>query len=443
MTMTNINIDIPNEIKSAIQAFAKEGIQSFFVGGCVRDAFLGIQSDDIDICLQGVKTPNIVTQILDEHCDKVANDVGENFPVWIATVNGEKFDFAVTRKEKKAGQSRNEFFIDIDNITIEEDLFRRDLTINAIAINALTGEIVDPFNGVNDLKNRIAREVSQFFAEDSLRVLRAARFISRFSLTPTTSLIDLCKTLEPTDMPNERIGTELTKMFKQAQKPSLFFRFLREVNWLGFHFQAIQDLIGLQQDAEHHPEGDVFEHTMHCMDATNDPFIRCVMLFHDTGKATTTKIENGKITAFGHEKAGVSITKNTLQKIKFADNKTINKIAFLVEKHMIHTNPPTTKKGVGRLLRKLENNNVTFEQLIEVCRCDVSGRPPKKCFTPNIGQDLAKEIQKNNLLKPIVSGNMLIEMGLKPSRELGEMKELLFNLQLEGKLNKENWKDFL
>jgi tRNA nucleotidyltransferase (CCA-adding enzyme) len=440
-TMTNINI--PTQVKDAIQAFQAEGIESFFVGGCVRDAFLGIESDDIDICLVGVNNPNQVTAILEKFADKVAIEVGNSFPVWIADFNGEKFDFAVARKEKKNGESRKDFFVDIKNVSIEDDLFRRDLTINAIAQNVLTGEIVDPFNGGSDLQNKIAREVSPAFAEDSLRVVRAARFIARFNLKPTQSLINLCKSLEPTDMPNERVGTELEKMVKQAVKPSLFFRFLKDVNWLRFHFQQIQNLIGLEQDPIWHPEGDVFEHTMHCMDAANTPFMRVVMLCHDLGKVSTTKTENGRITAKGHAKAGVKPTKNMLNSIKFWDHSKVNQVAFLVENHMVHTSPPTTRKGVARLMRKIQKVGLQFSHLVEVCRCDVSGRPPLEGFTPEIGQTIANELEQSNSLTPIVTGDMLKKVGFKEGKELGMKKAELLSLQDEGVLTPDNWKDFL
>jgi len=436
-------IEIPTKIQNTIKAFQLEGIDSFFVGGCVRDKFLGIASDDVDICLVGVSDPKIVTQILGKHCDKVAAEVGNSFPVWIATVNGEKFDFAVARKETKNGDSRKEFLVDIKNVSIQDDLFRRDITINAIAINCLTNEIIDPFGGVKDLFNKIAREVSKFFAEDSLRVLRVARFIARFNLTPTKSLIALCKSLKPTDISNERVGMELEKLLKQTETPSKFFRFLKEVDWLKFHFKEVEALIGVQQSKKWHPEGDVFEHTMFCMDAANDPFMRIVMLCHDLGKATTTTVVDGKISAHGHDKAGVKPTRKMLQNIKFADNKTIDQICFLVENHMVHTNPPKTRKSVAKLLRKVNAAGLEFSTLVEVCRCDVSGRPPLKGFTPDIGQNLSIKLKEENSLQPIVTGDMLITFGFKQGRELGIEKNRFLDLQDEGILTKENWKDFL
>lgn len=431
------------KIIQAAKVFKKHGIDSFFVGGWVRDKMLGIESDDIDICLVGVSNTKVVEDVLNSVFDSVSCEVGSAFPVWIAKDGEDKIDFALARTEKKSGETRKDFSVEVENVSIEDDLERRDLTVNAIAINCLTGTIVDPFNGTRDLENRLAREVSPAFAEDSLRVLRAARFISRFDLTPTDSLIRICKSLNADDISDERVGMELVKMFKQANKPSKFFRFLKEVDWLKFHFQEIQDIIGVEQDPEWHPEGDVFEHTMHTMDASTDPFIRCVMLCHDIGKATTTEIIDGRWTARGHAEAGVEPTINMLSRIHFRNKKVINQIAFLVQHHMIHTSPPTTKRGVARIMRKINDVDLNFEALVEVCRCDVSGRPPNTGFTPDIGQEMAFEMENDNSIEPIVDGRMLIDVGFNQGPKIGKEKERLFGLQMDGVLNENNWKEFV
>lgn len=439
----NIQISVPTSIQNVVNDLHSTGVESYFVGGCVRDALLGKESDDIDFCLVGA-TPAGLESILDRHCDTVVKEAGSSFPVWIGVVGGEKFDFAFARTEKKAGQSRKEFLVNSFGVSIEDDLMRRDLTINAIAVNCVTGEVVDPFGGVSDLQNRIAREVSPAFAEDTLRVLRAARFISRFWLIPSSSLVELCQNLQPTDISSERVGMELKKMINQAEKPSLFFRFLLEVGWLGHHFQPVLDLVGLHQDPEWHPEGDVFEHTMHCMDAAQDPFIRVVMLCHDLGKVSTTEVQpDGRITARGHAKAGVPVTREMLRGIKFISHAYIDRVCFLVENHMIHTNTPLSRKAVGRMLRKLKDAELTYDQLVEVCRCDVSGRPPLQGFTPDIGQEIAREMEEADSIQPIVTGRMLIDAGFTPGPELGQEKQRLLDLQLEGKLTEENWKEFL
>ncbi len=231
-------------LKKIATEFAKHNIQCFFVGGCVRDEILGQPCDDIDICLVGVTRKEIVMEILSQFTEDIAEEVGNLFPVWIANIQGlGKIDFALARSEKKCGEGHRAFSVSTNSISITDDLLRRDLTINAIAKNVLTEEIVDPFGGLSDLMDRIARPVSAAFAEDELRVIRAARFISRFELTPDQSLIDLCKGLNPDTISNERIGQELKKVLIQGKNLNSFFSFLKEVNWLN---QIFPELISME-----------------------------------------------------------------------------------------------------------------------------------------------------------------------------------------------------
>lgn len=420
--------------------FQKQQVQSFFVGGCVRDAVLGIDSDDIDICLVGVHDKNVVMQVLNQFATHVAEEVGNQFPVWIAEIEGiGKVDFALARTEKKTGESRKEFACQTQDVSIEGDLLRRDLTINAIAQNVLTGELVDPFGGVEHLQQGIAHPVSEAFAEDTLRVLRAARFMARFDLQPSKELVALCQKLKPTDISNERVGMELMKAMKQAKTPSTFFRFLKDVNWLQYHFQELQDLVGVPQDPIHHPEGDAFEHTMQTLDQATDWFTRVVMVCHDLGKATTTALnKKGRWSAIGHEEASVPLTENMLKRIHFADHKTIQKMATLVALHMVHTQT-ISEKVVRRTLRTLMDAGLKFEQLVEVCRCDVSGRGSKPKFTPEIGQERAKELLVQDLMTPVVTGKVLLSVGMKSGKEMGAAVKKALELQDRGTLNSENW----
>jgi len=217
-----------NLVKIA-QEFYNLNIDCYYVGGCVRDELLGIESEDIDICLVGA-TKDQVMSVLGQFpfVLSVAQEVGSSFPVWIADIEGfGKVDFALARGEKKTGTTRQDFECTTDAITIEQDLLRRDLTINSIAKNVLTGQLVDPYGGVQHLLDKVAHPTSEAFAEDSLRVLRAARFCSRYDLKPSQSLIDMCRSLKPTDISNERVGMELYKTMKQAVTPSIFFKTLQ------------------------------------------------------------------------------------------------------------------------------------------------------------------------------------------------------------------------
>jgi len=427
-----------------IQQIAKKlktiGVTAYFVGGYVRDEIMGITSDDIDICLIGVKDKEVLTQILTHLCDKVTIEVGEKFPVWIATIGDKKVDFALGRAELKSGISRKEFDITTENVTIEQDLLRRDFTVNAIAKDILSGEYIDPYDGISDISNGILKHVSAAFAEDSLRVLRAARFASRFDLSPSDELKALCKSIKPTDISNERVGMELYKMLHQAKKSSLFFRFLKEVGWLEYYFKELSDLIGVQQDPIWHPEGDAFEHTMHTLDQASDYLIRLAMICHDLGKASTTVFQKGKWTSYGHDVAGLKPTEDMLSNLKYFDHKTIKQILVLVEFHMIHCQQKISNKYLKKVLRKLLEVSLTYDQLVEVCRCDVSGRPPIQGYAPDIRQSDVESILLSDGLKPIVTGQMLIdEFGLTPSPAFKTIIKQCLDLQDANKLNNVNY----
>ncbi len=423
-------------IQELIEILALNNITSYYVGGCVRDKIMGIESHDIDICLTGANVEQ-VNEIFSAFCGKPITTVGKSFPVWILDIDGQKYDFALARAEKKTGISRQDFSFEVSDITIEEDLKRRDITINAIAQNCLTGDFIDPFGGIDDIHNKVCRQVSEAFAEDALRVYRAARFIAVFDLTPTPEFINICRALSPINIAPDRVGRELKKLFESDCKASPFFYFLNEVGWLPYHFYELDKLIGLQQSPLHHPEGDAFVHTMHCLDEAKDVFTKTVMLCHDLGKSETTVFENGDYKSPGHAEAGLPLTDTLLRRLSFFDGAFQDKVSLLVELHMCHINAPT-KKSSRKLLTKLERLELTFDHLVEVCRCDVSGRPPLQGYTPDIGQNFISEMKK-----PIVNGTMLIAMGIEPGKEMGILLKKLLSLQDEGVLTPDNWKEYL
>jgi tRNA nucleotidyltransferase (CCA-adding enzyme) len=434
---------IAHEMKEA-------GINSYYVGGAVRDKLMGIPIDDIDICLVNVVDSQVVTKILEKYCDSIVSDAGSRFPVWIGIIGDMKIDYALARRENLVGKTRQDFQVDIASVSIEEDLKRRDLTINAIAENVLTGEIVDPFNGRFHIENKVAHYVSSAFMEDTLRVLRTARFIARFELVPTSSLITMCKNLKPTDISNERVGMELMKMFKTVKKPSLFFNFLREVDWLGYYFKELENCIDVPQDFRHHPEGCVYTHTLYCIDESQDWFIRAVMLCHDLGKAECTTIDGldyrltdkeGKIQSIGHEERS-DLGKQMLKRIHFASHNIINQIGCLIELHMVRTSNNKYHKVVRKTLRRLMHYGIEYSKLAEVCKCDVCGRPPKERYIPDIGQDIAEELLKNGEMIPIVTGEDMLALGIQ-GPDIGNILDLCLSLQDRGTLRKDNWKGVL
>jgi len=447
-------------IKNVAGYMSHHNIMSYYVGGCVRDEIMGIPTKDYDICLVGVTNPVEVERILLSQYDSVTPLVGEAFPVWKARSGKEEIDYAMARKETLIGDTRKDFAVITEGVTLIEDLRRRDFTMNAIAKNVLTGELIDPFGGIEDIKHNVLYHTSEAFGEDTLRVYRACRFLARFpEMSMSADLEQLCKSLKPKDISAERVGMEFTKLMEQAVKPSRFFRYLKNIGWLGYHFQEVCAIVGVPQDPRHHPEGDVFTHTMLALDEAEDPFIRVCMLCHDLGKATTTTIDGGygandwtqfgdmprgdndKIKSIGHEIAGMEPTRNMLNRIKYASKDTIRQVETMVELHMIRNG--VSEKVVRRTLRKLMKRKLVYEQLVEVCTCDLCARPPLAKYIPDIGQYRASQLIMEDAMTPVVTGDMLIALGYKEGKELGHLVEKCLEWQDRGVLNKYNWERML
>jgi len=445
--------DLNKKLKQIAQT-AKEqfNINMFFVGGCVRDELLNVPCDDIDIAVENGTFEQLKSVISQFTSDFTEEPVGNTFAVIKANIDGFELDFALCRTERSSGSLHQDFDISL-NATIEEDLARRDIRINAIAKNVMTGDILDPFNGIGNLLDKIADYCTLAFAEDPLRVLRVARFIARFDLTPTQRLVDLCRTLSPKDISAERFGGELWKMAKQAKTPSKFFNFLRTVGWLSQVFPELENLFGIPQSAKWHPEGCAYTHTMHCIDATTDPFYRMVLMCHDLGKATTTALnKRGDWSAYGHEFASVGLSKKMLGRVKlesaegFGGSKSIDRLLILVEKHMVGHTANMKDHKLIKLVRDLHKLGLDFQDLVNVCIADSSGRPPLPTgITPTLIklQERVDAFEERGIFTPIVTGKKLLEVGVKQGVEMGKLIQKAQGMQDTGKLTEENWKILL
>ena len=306
-------MDVIYEIASKINS---NGGNLYLVGGAIRDKLLGIVNHDEDYCVTGISFDEF-KELFPEAIIK-----GKDFPVF-SIANKE---FAIARKERKIGIGHNSFDVKTDKkITIEEDLERRDITINAIAKEVLTDKIVDPFNGMEDLKKNIIRAVSNHFVEDPLRVYRVARFASQFNFNVEDNTMNMMKLLknELYSLAVERVYNELRKALL-TDKPSIFFDILKDANVLDIHFKEIYNLIGAEQPIEYHPEGDSYNHTMIVLDKVADKTkslsderkleLRFSALVHDLGKGTTPKEEYPH--HIKHEERGAELVKHIGNRLK-------------------------------------------------------------------------------------------------------------------------------
>ncbi|MDR1614056.1 MAG: polynucleotide adenylyltransferase [Campylobacteraceae bacterium] len=252
-------------------------MKKYLVGGAVRDLILGRRNSDKDYVVVGSN--------VDEMLSLGFKSVGKSFPVFIhAEKEGE---YALARTEKKSGKKHFDFECFTKNVSLKEDLKRRDLTINAIAYDEDSEEFIDPFGGINDIKNKILRPTSEAFREDALRILRAARLKTELGTDWKfhESLYEYALNLEDElkELSKERIYKE-TKKALQAQNSSVFFYSLLELKALEALFPFIYNLTKISHENEYHKEGSVFVHTMMALDLCSDTTAKWAVLLHDAGK---------------------------------------------------------------------------------------------------------------------------------------------------------------
>ena len=292
----------------------QNGGRLYLVGGAIRDELLGIENKDEDYCVTGLSHDEF------KNLFPEAFARGKSFEVF--DLIGK--EFALARIEKKIGKGHKEFEITTNkDISIYEDLKRRDITINSIAKDVLSEEIIDPFNGRKDLKNGIIRATSDSFAEDPLRVYRAARFACKLNFEIEENTLKLMNKLksELNELSAERVFEEMRKALSY-DKPSIFFNMLRKADVLDVHFIEIYRLIGALQPEKYHPEGDAYNHTMLAVDMsatlTDDEKIRFAALVHDLGKGVTPKEMYPH--HYGHDKNGVPEVSKFANRLKMPND---------------------------------------------------------------------------------------------------------------------------
>src|SRR5947209_3031114 len=248
---------IPEKSLRLARAVRDAGGRALMVGGCVRDRLMGRGAKDWDVEVYGV-APVVLRELLDR-MGRV-NVVGEAFTVYKL---GQDLDVSLPRRERKTGRGHRSFFIEGDpSMSIEDAARRRDFTVNAILEDPLDGEVIDPFGGRVDIERKLLRAVSpETFVEDSLRVLRAAQFAARFEFDVEEKTIELCRSIDLTDLPAERVWGELEKILLAARQPSVGLRWLDRFGATAQLFPELDALKGVPQEKDWHPEGDVDVHT--------------------------------------------------------------------------------------------------------------------------------------------------------------------------------------
>lgn len=445
---------IPEKVIRLAEHVRSEHGRALLVGGSVRDLLIGLEPKDWDVEVYGVESKRL-RAILDRIFQKV-DSVGASFAVYKV---GQDLEVSLPRRESKTGHGHRAFIIEGDpSMSVEEATRRRDFTINAILMDPLSHEIIDPFNGQADLKARILRIVSSTtFPEDSLRVLRAAQFAARYQLSIEPETIHLCQKMDLSDLSAERIWGEMEKLLLKAEKPSIGLQYLVKLGATKQLFPEIEALIGCPQDPEWHPEGDVFTHTMLVVDRAREMIadldrprqvtLMLAALCHDFGKPSTTVFSEGRWRSPGHEAAGVKTTEGFLDRLKIFTLDGYNVRAqtlALVREHMRPGEFYNARTSIGdgafrRLARKCE-----LELLYRLSKADRLGRhviwaTNKESSTLEAQEwfiERARALNvSNNAPQPVLLGRHLIEMGFQPSPVFGEVLKAVYEMQLDGHIS--------
>ena len=445
-----------------IDAISNAGGVPILVGGAVRDFVMyGVPkgathpdifaAKDVDIEVFGLTLPRLQDALSSKSFSW--DEVGEQFSVLKVNVLGldGPVDLSIPRYETSTGNGHREFEVMVNpELTFKEAARRRDFTMNSLGFEVLTGELLDPYNGKQDIEHGFVVRVSNAFSEDPLRPLRAARFAARFGYTIERDTLHLCKSMRPLadSLPSERIWMEIEKAVHETKKLGKFFDWLYLMNWLDI-FPEIYALDRIEQDKEWHPEGGVLVHTCEALDywsqnlrtgnKEDDLITAIAILCHDFGKVTHTQYNQkpGHITAHGHEEAGAEPTRTFLHRLR--QYELAKEVVPLVENHLAPVFGPHTPRALRRLSVKVKR----MDLLALVSKADQAGRPPKdptEAFN-KIGefyQAYANLELPRGGPKPLVGGDYLIRLGLTPGRKFKVILDAVYEKQLDGQVEDED-----
>ena len=445
MFKPDFNQAIPDEVLQVPCVLQEAGGEAWLVGGCVRDLCLGLEPKDWDIEVFGFaedKLEPILRRV--GRCEHV----GKQFGVCKLWLKGLEIDVALPRKEIKTGQGHQDFDVDCDpSLAPEQAMLRRDFTINAMMYNPLTQVLRDVHQGQIDLANRVLRHVSSAFVEDPLRPFRAMQFAARFGMCVAQETAELCQQMivEADTISVERVWQEWVK-WSWSKKPSMGLKALKCMGWDVLY----PELVALQncpQDAYWHPEGDVWTHTCLVVDEAArlakerqlNEKDRMILLFaalcHDLGKPQTTLInKDGKICSPNHGKEGVQPSLIFLKHIG-APKWLKQAVEPLVCEHVAHFSGEATPRAVRRLAQRLEPVNIFLWEILT--EADACGRTPLPPSRPALAW--LECAQHSSVVlsraKPLITGQALLDWGMKASPRVGKVLTEAYEAQMDGKFD--------
>ena len=423
------------------------GGEIYEVGGSVRDRLLERPVKDRDLLIRKIPMQQLATLL--QPYGKIAQ-VGKSFGILKFTPNQDSeqtFDIALPRKERSTGVGHRDFEVQFDpTLSLEEDLKRRDFTINAMALDLKTDTFIDPLGGMVDLQAKHLKQVfEKTFEEDPLRLIRAVQFAARFDLQieeKTKAAMKQSATLIQTVSP-ERIIEEIRKLFL-AEKPSRGFELMRETGILKIIFPEIEDLIGIAQDKL--PDDDVYGHTLRVLDATcNDPVLdhphdlelMFAALFHDIGKKATQKVDpkKSRTVFYGHQWVSKKLAKRWMQRMKITIlGVNPENIEVLVLNHMFDTKSYFADKAIRRFIHKI-SPELIFKLLDLRLADNRGGKHPKSVKGVLKMRERVREVLAQ---KPpfgpgdlAINGHDLMHLGVTEGPNIGKILKQLVSLVLD------------
>lgn len=429
------------DAQKIIHEISDAGGKTLLVGGAVRDLLLGLQVKDLDIEVHGISITDL-ENILKKHGP--VSLVGKSFGV--LRLHSLDIDWSLPRTDASGRKP----VVTIDPYMDFEMAFRRrDLTINAMGIDLITFELIDPFNGENDLRAKILRAPdAALFVEDPLRFYRVMQFVGRFEMQPDEQLNAVCKQMDISTVSRERIEVEFEKLFLKSVRPSLGIRWIYDLSRLKEVLPEVAALVGVPQDPVWHPEGDVFEHSMQALDAAtqlnyDSSRIKLILIYaalcHDLGKADTTELIEGKWKSYSHEQEGEILAKQLLLRITHNAD-LIDAVCKLVRYHMMpvqFVRGEASAAAYKRLAKKLAPQ-ATLQMLADLSLADKRGRNPQKHVPlsidiPEIDEFLkqAEKLQvRLQVEEPILHGRDLMDV-VEPGPKMGELLKAAYEIQIE------------
>ena len=421
------------------RAAAERGGCVRVVGGSVRDALLERSFEEFDLEAFGIE-PDGLDRMLEDLGLRV-DRVGRAFSV--LKLRGIPVDIALPRREVSFGAGHRDFLVDADpHMSVEDAAARRDYTINAISYEPLAGRVDDPLGGRRDLERRRLRHASHRFPEDPLRVLRGMQLVARLGLEADPDTVRLSSGIGWRELSVERVFEEWRKLLVLGVEIGGGLRFLQASGWIEA-YPELQATVGCEQDPEWHPEGDVWTHTGHVLDAfaaerrgeaEEDLIVGLACLCHDLGKPATTRFVDGRLRSRGHEAAGEAPTRSFLARLTNRRGLVDDVVRLVVD----HLKPRQLYQGGAgdAAVRRLAHRVKRIDRLVRLARADARGRPP---LPPADCEDCdwllarAEALRiKDQAPRRLVLGRDLIDRGLTPGPEIGDLVDRCYQAQLDG-----------